>query len=118
MDLRQLLWCIVGVLLGIFIFRGTPARNFPMGSNVKTIKLKYFWFLFYEAFGDNYKTKEVSLCVFIYQLIGYIINLLVLIAVIICYFLNIDISEYILYLIFGELIVAFFFSVAIHRIYR
>ena len=118
MSLERFLWCIVGVLMGIFIVRNTPARNCPRGFNVKKIKLKYLWFLFYEDLGENYKTKEVSLSVFVFQLIGYIINFLALIAVIVFYCLNIDISEYLLCFVFVQIIVAFFFAVAMSRIYK
>ena len=99
MSLVRFFWCIVEVLMGIFIVYGTPARS---------------------CFQGIYKTdkREVVLSVFIFQLIGYIINFLVLIAVIVFYCLNIDISEYVLYFIFGEIIVAFFFAVAIDRIYK
>ena len=105
--------------MGIFIVYGTPARSCFQGFNVKKIKLKHLWFLFFRHQGI-YKTdkREVVLSVFIFQLIGYIINFLVLIAVIVFYCLNIDISEYVLYFIFGEIIVAFFFAVAIDRIYK
>ena len=97
---------ILVILLTIWL---APSRNFPHGYNIKKIKLKYFGFLFNEGIGDFRKPKEISLQIFLFQLIGYIINILLLICVIILYCLNVDISTYIVLAVsLGEFVLCAF----------
>lgn len=102
---------IIIIILLLFVWL-TPSRHFPRGYNVKKIKLKYFGFLFNEGLSADFKkSKEISLKVFLFQLIGYIINILLLISVVILYFLNINIPNYVI--IAGglaELVICFIFA--------
>ena len=87
--------CVGLILAMLLMIWAVPGKNFPHGYNIKKIKIKYFGFLFNEGIGDYKKPKEISLQIFWFQLIGYIINILLLICVIILYCLNVDISNYI-----------------------
>ena len=95
MSLTTFWGSIVAIIILIGFVWLTPSRHFPRGYNVKKIKLKYFGFLFNEGVSADFKkSKEISLKVFLFQLIGYIINILLLISVVILYFLNINIPNY------------------------
>lgn len=96
MSINDFILCLLIAILSIFCYREVSAKQFPCGPcvkpGIKKVKLKHFWFLFNE--GTSYKTKEVSLCVVIFVSVGYIINLLALIATIICFCKNINIVKW------------------------
>ena len=76
MSLEKFEICVGLILVILLTIWLAPSRNFPHGYNIKKIKLKYFGFLFNEGIGDFRKPKEISLQIFLFQLIGYIINIL------------------------------------------
>lgn len=79
----------------------------------KKVKLRLFWFLFQENLWKNFKTKEISLKVFVFQLVGYIVNLFVMILIIVCYINEINLNYYVpkIYVL-GNFIVCGIFSVS------
>ncbi len=110
MGLSDLLMGIGAFLLQLAMLHMVCAKNLPKGSNIKKIRLKFFWFLFCE--GDSYRTKEVSIQVIVFTVVGYIIALLVFIAFIICYCIGIDFRQYIPWSLLSVLIACFLFNIA------
>lgn len=98
----------IALSVGLYIF---PVRHSPKGINDKKIKIKHFAFLFYTDKEYNFgylpdadkehksekekHYKEVSFKLFIFLVIGYIINFLACVAIIVCFCLNIDITKYV-----------------------
>lgn len=114
MSIEKLCRCTVLILVLMLMVWLAPSKTFPRGYNIKKIKLKYFGFLFNEGCGDNQKPKEISLKVFWFQLIDYIVNILLLISVIILYCLNVDIPNLIVLVVgLGEFVLCAFLPVAI-----
>lgn len=111
MSVKLLIACI-GMILCCFIFVWlAPRRYCYFKHNTKTIKFRHFQFLFNEMYGENRKSKSLSLKTFIFQLTGYVLNFLAIITVIVCYCLNIDIGVYLAYFCLAELIICFIFAV-------
>lgn len=107
MSVNDFLLCILIVLISIFGYREASGKQCPcnpcVGPKIKKVKVKRFWFLFNEG-GISYKTKEVSLIVVIFVLAGYIINILALIAVIVCFCLDVNIVKWMFVLLVVNLI--------------
>lgn len=117
---------IVALFVGFYIF---PIRHSPKGINLKKIKIRHFAFLFCVdgEYGPGYlhsadkkfkcqneKTyKEVPIKLFVFLVIGYIINFLACIAIIICFCLNIDIMQYVAIGVIIEFILLAFFAAII-----
>lgn len=116
---------LIGALFyGFYIF---PIRDSPKGINEKKIKVKRFAFLFCidKKYNFGYlpkadetsksqkekQYKEVPIKLFVCLLIGYIINFLACIAVIVCFCLNIDITKYVAIGAIAEFILLLFFAV-------
>lgn len=114
MSIEKVCVCLGIIFVLMLMVWLSPSRNFPHGYNIKKIKLKYFGFLFNEGCGDGKKPKEISLKVFWFQIIGYIVNIFLLISVIILHCLNIDISNYIIVSVgLGEFVIVAFLPAAI-----
>ena len=62
----------------------------------KTIKLKHFLFLFEQGVYSNLGSREVPFPLFITQLVGYILNIVAMIVVIILYCCHLDVLNYVL----------------------
>lgn len=111
MSVRLLILYIVLILCCTLFVWIAPRRYCYFEYNTKTIKFKYFQFLFNESYGQNRKSKKLSLKTFIFQLTGYVINFFAILAVIVCYCLNIDIGIYLAWFALAELIICVIFAV-------
>lgn len=126
MSVSNFILCLIVIAAlfdGFYIF---PLRHTPKGINEKKIKIKHFVFLFYidkkYSFGylpdvdeeskcQNEKPyKEMSVKLFVCLIIGYTINFLAFIAVIICFCLNIDVIIYVAALAIFEFILLGIFA--------
>ena len=83
--------CVLGCVF--FVVHIVGGRCAPRGK--KMIELKHFWFLFSRGVYDPH-TKEVRFSVFITQLVGYILNIVAMIVVIILYCCHLDVLNYVL----------------------
>lgn len=120
---------VLCLLVVIFLFDGIyifPIRHSPKGINLKKIKIKHFTFLFNvdKEFnfgylpGDDKKSecekekryKEVPIKLFIFLVVGYTINFLAFIAIILCFCLNIDITKCVAIVAVIEFLLLAFFS--------
>ena len=108
----KLLIAYIALILCCTIFVWfAPRRYCYFEYNTKTIKFRHFQFLFNESYGENRKSKKLSLKTFIFQLTGYILNFLAIITIIVCYCLNIDIGIYLACFALAEFIICFIFAV-------
>lgn len=111
MGVKLLITYIVLVLCCTIFVWVAPGRYCYFEYNTKVIKFKYFQFLFNERYGENRKSKKLSLKTFIFQITGYMLNLLAIVAVVVCYCLNIDIGLYLAVFALAEFIACVVFAV-------
>ena len=111
MSVKLLISYIIMILCCSVFVWVAPRRYCYFEYNTKIIKFKHFQFLFNERYGENRKSKKLSLKTFIFQLTGYVLNFLAIIAVIVCYCLNIDIGIYLAWFGLAEVISCFLFAV-------
>ena len=129
MSVLEFILCLVVFAVLLMGFYSFPIRNWPKGINLKKIKVKYLTFLFYTDkrydFGYLPTTEKESKCqkekpykeipikLFVFLIIGYIINFLACIVVIICFCLNIDIMKYVAIAGLAEFVILGCFAVII-----
>lgn len=111
MSVKLLIAYIVGILCCTIFVWVAPRRYCYFDYNTRTIKFRHFQFLFNEMYGENRKSNKLSLKTFIFQLAGYILNFLAIIAVIVCYCLNIDIGKCVGYFCLAELLICVIFAI-------
>lgn len=126
MRVIDFIFCLIAIAVcfgGFYVF---PIRHSPKGINVKKLKVKRFAFLFcidkeynFGYLPDATKEnkckkgkpyKEVPIKLFVFLIIGYTINFLACIAVIICFCLNIDVIIYVAALAIFEFILLGIFA--------
>lgn len=111
MSVKSFIICLILLICDTSMFHMVGARNFPISYKVKKVKLKRFWFLFNENAGESYRTHEVSFSVFIFSVIGYIVNIVAIIAHIVCFHFGIDTTIFVLIISAIDWIGCFFFAV-------
>ena len=111
MSVKSFIIYLILLICDTFMFHMVAARNFPISHKVKKVKLKYFWFLFNENAGESYRTHEVSLSVFIFSVIGYIVNIVAIISHISCFYFGIDTTIFVLIITAIDWIGCFLFAI-------
>ena len=111
MSVKIFIIYLIAFIVDISMIYFIPGRSFPTSHRVKKVKLKRFWFLFYENIGENYRTHKVYLSVFIFSIIGYIVNIAALISHIICFHFGIDTTTLVLIITALDWIGCFIFAV-------
>ena len=126
MSVLNFILCLIVIAVLFDGFYTFPIRHTPKGINEKKIKIKHFAFLFYidknyffgylpdvdeESKCQNGKPyKEMPVKLFVCLIIGYTINFLACIAVIICFCINIDVIMYVVVFAFFEFILLGIFA--------
>lgn len=111
MSLMNFILFLILLICDTLMFHMVAVRNFPTSPKVKKVKLKRFWFLFNENAGESYRTHEVSLSVFIFSAIGYIVNIAAIISHIICFNIGINMTYFVLIITAIDWIGCFLFAI-------
>lgn len=111
MDVKSFILYLILLICDTSMFHMVGARNFPTSPKVRKVKLKRFWFLFDENAGESYRTHEVSLSVFIFSVIGYIVNIVAIISHISCFYFGIDTTIFVLIITAIDWIGCFLFAI-------
>lgn len=96
MNVKSFILYLILLICDTFMFHMVGARNFPTSPKVRKVKLKRFWFLFNENAGESYRNHEVSLSVFIFSVVGYIVNIVAVVTHIVCFHFGMDTSIFVL----------------------
>lgn len=111
MSVKSLILYLILLICDTVMFHMVACRNFPTSYKVRKIKLKHFWFLFNENAGESYRTHEVSLSVFIFSVIGYIVNTVAILIHIICFHFGLDTTIFVLVISAIDWIGCFLFAI-------
>lgn len=111
MSIKSFILYLILLICDTFMFHMVAVKSFPVSPKVRKVKLKRFWFLFNENAGESYRTHEVSLSVFIFSVIGYVVNIAAIIVYITCFHFGMDMTYFIVIITALDWIGCFLFAI-------